>query len=166
MITVSHQDPAVRAHAFTVLQMMNELCTSLTYASLLTDDGFEVVHIPDGDIDGGRFASMSSSVQALSEAVTRELRIGSSQYVIIASQVGHVIQLRVPGHSLVLAALFDDDETLGKALSISRMSAERMSSLLTAEVDSAVDAAAMSPAPPLVLPPPPPQPRPLYSGHR
>jgi predicted regulator of Ras-like GTPase activity (Roadblock/LC7/MglB family) len=74
---------------------------------------------------------MASSVQALSEAVARELEIGGAPYVIIASEAGHVIQLRVPGQELVLAALFDADETLGKALSTSRLAAEKLAAALT-----------------------------------
>lgn len=127
----AHHDPEIIAHGAGVLANMKELCSSLVYAALLTDDGFEVAHLPADKVGDNRFASMASSVQALSDAVTRELQIGLSSYVIIASDHGHVIQRRVPQHPLVLAALFDDDETLGKALSISRLSAERMSALLT-----------------------------------
>lgn len=127
----AHHDPAIIANGEAILANMKELCSSLVYAALLTDDGFEVSRIPVNQVGDNRLASMASSVQALSDAVARELRIGLSTYVVIASDHGHVIQRRVPGHPLVLAALFDNDETLGKALSISRLSAERMSALLT-----------------------------------
>lgn len=129
-----HRDPAVIAHGDAVLREMRELATSLVYAVILTDDGFEVVHVPAaraGDASSdGRLASMASSIQALSEAVARELGIGESRSVIIDSDNGHVVQLRVPGQPLVLAALFDDDETLGKALSLSRRSAEKFAAFL------------------------------------
>lgn len=121
-----HKDPAVVAHGTAVLAEMRDLCTSLVYAVLLTEDGFEIVHHAGPTAGDGRFASMASSIQALSEAVARELSIGDSQYVIIAAADGHVIQRRVPGQTIVLGALFDNDETLGKALSISRLSAEKM----------------------------------------
>ena len=106
---------------------MSDLCSSLVYAALLTDDGFEIVHLAGSGVSNGRFASMASSIQALSEAVARELAIGASEYVIIAANGGYVIQLRVPGQPIVLGALFGNEETLGKALSISRLSAEKMS---------------------------------------
>jgi len=125
-----HKNPAVIENGAALLAGMKELCSSLVYAALLTDDGFEVVRLAKTPTDGGRFASMASSMQALSDAVARELSIGSSQYTIIASESGHVVQRRVPGHPLVLSALFDDDETLGKALSISRQTAERMAAML------------------------------------
>lgn len=122
----AHKDPRVIARGGEVLAEMKELCSSLVTATLLTDDGFEVVRFPARESDG-RFASMASSIQALSDAVARELALGDSEYVIIASDSGHVIQRRVPDRPLVLAAVFDADETLGKALSVSRLSAEKLS---------------------------------------
>jgi uncharacterized protein len=127
----AHMDADVIAQGVLVLEEMNELCTSLVYAALLTDDGFEIAHLAGSRITDGRFAGMASSLQALSEAVARELHIGDSEYVIIAAKQGYVIQLRVPDQEIVLGALFDSDETLGKALSISRLSAEKMASSLT-----------------------------------
>ncbi|MEV8252538.1 roadblock/LC7 domain-containing protein [Rhodoglobus sp. NPDC076762] len=112
------------------LAEMQDLASSLTFAAMLTDDGFEIVHLNGAHTDGGRFASMSSSVQALSDAVAHELKIGTNEYVIIASELGHVIQLRVQGHPIVLAALFDTHETLGKGLSIARIAARRMAELI------------------------------------
>jgi predicted regulator of Ras-like GTPase activity (Roadblock/LC7/MglB family) len=125
----AHKDPVVITHGTAALREMSELSASLRHATLLTDDGFEVVSIPRNKTDG-RLASMASSIQALSEAVAGELDIGASQYVIIASETGHVIQLRIPGQQLVLAGLFDDDETLGKALSTSRLVAEKLAAAL------------------------------------
>lgn len=127
-MTAPHQDPELIGRGRTALLEMREVCRSLVYATLLTDDGFEVVSLPAGR-DDGRLASMASSIQALSDAVARELRIGASDYVIIASGSGHVIQRRVPDRPIVLAALFDDEETLGKALSISRLAAEKLAGL-------------------------------------
>jgi predicted regulator of Ras-like GTPase activity (Roadblock/LC7/MglB family) len=125
-VTAPQNDPTIIALGAAELRNLRELCPSLLYAALLTDDGFEIAHVPDDYADPNRFASMASSVQALGDAVARELRIGSSPYIVIASEAGHVIQQRVPGHQVVLAALFDNYETLGKALSISRRSAERV----------------------------------------
>lgn len=126
--TPLHKDAEVIAMATTALREMTELASSLRYATVLTDDGFEVLGLPTHK--DGRLASMASSIQALSEAVAGELAIGTSQYVILAADAGHVIQLRVPGQQLVLAALFDVDETLGKALSTSRIAAERFATAL------------------------------------
>jgi len=130
MSVPAHKDQAIIDNAAMVLTEMRALCKSLVYAALLTDDGFEVVSLPNSRTDGSRMASMASSMQALSDAVARELKMGTSEYIIIATQSGYVLQLRVPTQSLVLSALFGDDETLGKALSISRLSAQKMSVLM------------------------------------
>ena len=132
MSVAPHLDPVVVELGRVALRDMRDVSTSLVYSSFLTDDGFEVVHEPDGRVDPNRFASMASSIQALSEAVAREVHIGTSEYVIIAAAQGHVIQLRVPGHPIVLGALFDDDETLGKALSVSRRCATALATALAA----------------------------------
>ena len=123
-----HKDPFVLDLATVALHDLTDLAKAVRYATVLTDDGFEVDGVPAYEDD--RLSSMASSIQALSEAVVRELAIGGEQYVIIAADAGHVIQLRVPGHQLVLAAVFDLDETLGKALATCRIAAERFATAL------------------------------------
>jgi len=144
-----HLDPVVVELGRRALLDMGEVSTSLVYGSFLTDDGFEIVHEPDGVADANRFAGTASSIQALSEAVAREVRIGASEYVIIAAERGHVIQLRVAGQPIVLGALFDDDETLGKALSVARRCAQQMAAALDARTAEAVAPAAPAPASPV-----------------
>jgi predicted regulator of Ras-like GTPase activity (Roadblock/LC7/MglB family) len=130
MSTGLHMKPVVVEAASTLLSEMKAAASSLTYAALLTDDGFDVARFPVKS-DGERFAGMASSMQALGDAVTHELSIGSSEYIIIASGKGHVVQLRVPGQELVLSALFDNDATVGHALSITRSFAQKMADLLS-----------------------------------
>ena len=126
-----HANPEVVAAASALLDEMKSVASSLDYAALLTDDGFDVARLPGHQTDGARFASMASSMQALGDAVVHELRIGTSEYIIIAAAKGYVVQLRVPGHPLVLSALFDNDTTIGSALGIARSFAQRMAGLLT-----------------------------------
>jgi hypothetical protein len=124
-----HTKPAVVKAASTLLAEMKDVSSSLTYAALLTDDGFDVARLP-GETDGARFAGMASSMQALGDAVAHELKIGTGEYIIIASGKGYVVQLRVPGQELVLSALFDNDATIGSALAIARTYAQKMAELL------------------------------------
>lgn len=124
-----HTKPAVVKAASALLAEMKDAASSLTYAALLTDDGFDVARLP-GQTDGARFAGMASSMQALSDAVAHELKIGNSEYIIIASGKGYVVQLRVPGQELVLSALFDNDATIGSALAIARSYAQKMADLI------------------------------------
>lgn len=133
MSLAPHQDPVVIDLGRVELTAMRDMTTSLITASLLSDDGFEIVRLSDSasaPTDGARFASMASSIQALSEAVARELTMGASEYVIIAAERGHVVQMRIPGQTIVLAALFDTDEMLGKALTVSRRCASRIAEAL------------------------------------
>ena len=124
-----HTDQDAIARTREVLRDMKELGKSLIYATVLTDDGFEVARYPDAESDG-RYAGMASSLQALSEAVATELAMGTSQFVIIEAPAGHLVQLRVPGQDLVVSALFDTAETLGKGLVSARLCAEKLSSAL------------------------------------
>ena len=124
-----HTKPAVVKAATTLLEEMKDVASSLTYAAFLTDDGFDVARLP-GQTDGARFAGMASSMQALGDAVAHELKIGNGEYIIIASAKGYVVQLRVPGHPLVLSALFDNDATVGNALAITRSVAQKMAGSL------------------------------------
>ena len=130
MSTGLHMKPVVVEAASTLLNEMHMAASSLTYAALLTDDGFDVARYPV-KTDGERFAGMASSMQALGEAVAHELNIGESEYIIIASGKGHVVQRRVPGQELVLSALFDNDATVGHALATTKQFAQKMADLLT-----------------------------------
>jgi predicted regulator of Ras-like GTPase activity (Roadblock/LC7/MglB family) len=121
--------PVVVEAAAILLNEMHLAASSLTYAALLTDDGFDVARYPIKS-DGERFAGMASSMQALGEAVAEELKIGESEYIIIASGKGHVVQRRVPGQELVLSALFDNDATVGHALATTKQFAQKMADLL------------------------------------
>lgn len=129
-MTAAHRDVAVIDAASSVLTDLVALSRSLRHVAVVTEDGFEVARRPDTGPSDGRLASMASSIQALTDAVAYELRIGAAKSVIIASDSGHVIQLRVPGHDLVLSALFAADETVEMALSTLRVAAERMSGSL------------------------------------
>ena len=141
-----HKDPFVIDLATTALHDLTDLIPSVRYATVLTEDGFEVDGVPAYEED--RLSSMASSIQGLIEAVARELTIGSAQYVIIATDGGNVIQLRVPGQQLVLAAVFELDENLGNALATCRYAVERFASALTSGEapypDAAVEAVLQS----------------------
>ncbi|MCW4386214.1 roadblock/LC7 domain-containing protein [Salinibacterium sp. SYSU T00001] len=125
-----HRDPHTVDIAHRALAVLGELSPSLGIAVVLTDDGFEVARHPRRDSADQRLASMASSLQALSEAIVRELRLGAPGYVIIEATEGHVLLRRVPGRQMVLAAVFDSDESVGKAISVSRKVAEDFSAAI------------------------------------
>lgn len=125
-------NPVVIEAATAILTEMKSVSSSLNYAAFLTDDGFDVARLPSRVTDGPRFASMASSMQALAEAVTHELHIGDSEYLIISSAKGYVVQLRVPNHTVVLSALFGNEATVGAALALARSYAAKMDAVLAA----------------------------------
>jgi uncharacterized protein len=124
-----HKQSQVIALGDEVLLGLMECCSSLNYAALLTDDGFEITSLSTDGEASSKMASMASSMQALGDAVARELKAGAGEYIIIAAEKGYVVQLRVPGHKMVLAAHFDAGETIGKALSVARIAASNMASV-------------------------------------
>lgn len=132
MTTAPQSDPIIVQAASALLTEMKSVSVSLVYAAFLTDDGFDVAALPSRVTDGQRFASMASSMQALSDAVAHELRIGDGEYLIISSAKGYVIQLRVPSSLVVLSALFDNDATVGAALALTRSYAAKMAVILAA----------------------------------
>lgn len=130
MTLAPQNDPVVIEAATAILAEMKRISVSLNYAAFLTDDGFDVARLPSRVTDGPRFASMASSMQALAEAVTHELHIGDSEYLIISSAKGYVVQLRVPSHTVVLSALFGNEATVGAALALTRSYAAKMGAVL------------------------------------
>jgi uncharacterized protein len=127
MTTALHHNDVLIARGGALLTQLDSLCTSFLYAVLVTDDGFEVASVSGSDHE--RLASMVSSLQALAEGVAEELKIGKSEYVVLATEQGHVIQLRIAGQELVLSAVFNQSETLGKVLSASKSTAEQIAAV-------------------------------------
>lgn len=118
--TPAHRDPDVVNAAIAALAGLRAQ-TALTVALMLTDDGFEIARNPGAESDDQRLSSMSSSLQALSEAIVRELDLGATRFALLDAADGHVLLMRVPGKEIVLAAVFDDGDTLGKALTVTRL---------------------------------------------
>ena len=123
-----HKDPFVIDLATTALHDLTDRIPSVLYATVLTEDGFEVDGVPAFEED--KLSSMASSLQGLSEAVVRELTMGRAHYMIIAAENGNVVQIRVPGQHLVLAAVFGLDETVGNALATCQLAADRFATAL------------------------------------
>lgn len=127
-----HRDQAVIDACALVIAELQELTPSLVFASVITSDGFEITHAPANSFNSERLASMTSSVQALGDAVARELAMGSNGYVVMALDGGNLLQIRVPGQRVILAALFNNQELLGKGLAVSRRAVDRLGALLAA----------------------------------
>ena len=89
---------------------------------LTSDDGFEIASHPADRAMTARIAAMSSSMQALSEALTREAGLSKSRSLIIETDTGTVLVFGLAGTSpqASLAVVATDSELLGKLLWASR----------------------------------------------
>ncbi|WP_166869462.1 roadblock/LC7 domain-containing protein [Salinibacterium sp. ZJ70] len=119
-VVPTHRHPQTVEAATDALVQLREACPSFTVAVVLSDDGFEIARDPATSDANQRLASMASSLQALAEAIAKELALGATRYALIEAEDGHVLLLRVPEQPIVLAAVFGDEETSGKALLASR----------------------------------------------
>ena len=86
-------------------------------AVVTSGDGFEVVahpHLPMAQ----RIAAMSSSLQALSEAIAREAGLGRSRNLILETDNGTIVVLGIPNINprLSLAVVASGSEILGRLL--------------------------------------------------
>jgi predicted regulator of Ras-like GTPase activity (Roadblock/LC7/MglB family) len=91
--------------------------TEITLAVVTSADGFEVAAHPDLPM-AQRIAAMSSSLQALSEAMAREAGLSRSRNLIIESDGGTIVVLGIPDISprLSLAVVASGKEILGRLL--------------------------------------------------
>ena len=93
-----------------------------TLAVLTSGDGFEITAHPRGLSTVQRLAAMSSSLQALSEAMVQEAGLVRIRNLIIESEGGTVIVLGIGAVTprLSLTVVATGDETLGRLLWASR----------------------------------------------
>ena len=131
----AHRDPRIIAAANESIEQLRDLLPSLVVALCVTDDGFEIARTTatayaTADNHDDRLPSMASSMQALSEAVARELHLGDTRLSYIEADHGRVVFRRVPEHSIVLAAVVSDDESMGRATSMTRRAVDLFSAAL------------------------------------
>jgi predicted regulator of Ras-like GTPase activity (Roadblock/LC7/MglB family) len=94
----------------------------VTLAVLTSGDGFEIAAHPRGLPKAQRLAAMSSSLQALSEAMVQEAGLVRIRNLIIESDGGTVIVLGIGNVTprLSLTVVASGDEILGRLLWASR----------------------------------------------
>lgn len=101
-------------------------------AAVVTGDGFEVASVLREQVSVEKLAAMVSSLLALSEAVTSEMGMDRCQYVIIDTESGALVTLRIPTGSqdLLMCALCGDSVSLGSVLYAVRESARALAKRL------------------------------------
>jgi predicted regulator of Ras-like GTPase activity (Roadblock/LC7/MglB family) len=91
--------------------------TEVTLAVVTSSDGFEVAAHPRLPM-AQRIAAMSSSLQALSEAIVKEAGLNRSRNLIVESDSGTIVVLGIPNTTprLSLAVVATGSELLGRLL--------------------------------------------------
>lgn len=115
-MTALHRSQTIRDLCAEALAALADTSKAVKIAVVLSDDGFEVASLNVDEKNGSRLASMTSSMQALGDAVAREMKMRNSKYLLIESANGHVLQQRVADHPLVVCAVFDERETVGHSV--------------------------------------------------
>jgi predicted regulator of Ras-like GTPase activity (Roadblock/LC7/MglB family) len=104
-------------HAVRQLEIFVAENASVSYAVLTTADGFEVAAYPPKPVTQ-KLAAMSSSLQALSEAISREAGLANSRNLVIETDTGNIAVMAVPELQprMSLAVVSNNSETLGRLL--------------------------------------------------
>jgi predicted regulator of Ras-like GTPase activity (Roadblock/LC7/MglB family) len=132
-MTTSKQrfDPALMRLGAQHLEAFALANPDVTLAVLTSGDGFEVAAYPPGQQTSARIAAMSSSMQALSEALTREAGLTDNRNLIIETGSGTVMILGLASTPpLSLAIVAKSGELLGKLLWASRNLGAKLESSL------------------------------------
>jgi predicted regulator of Ras-like GTPase activity (Roadblock/LC7/MglB family) len=103
----------------------------VTLAVVTSGDGFEITAHPQLPM-AQRIAAMSSSLQALSEAIAREAGLGHSRNLIIETDSGTIVVLGIPDimPRLSLAVVASGNEILGRLLWAARACCAALASSL------------------------------------
>jgi predicted regulator of Ras-like GTPase activity (Roadblock/LC7/MglB family) len=111
-------DPAIVRDATLHLESFAKSNAGVLLTVLTTSDGFEVAAHPADSATAARIAAMSSSIQALSEALTREAGLSANRSLILETDTGTVVVVGLAGTSpkMSLAVVATGSELLGKLL--------------------------------------------------
>jgi uncharacterized protein len=99
------------------LEQLGEANPAITLAVLTSEDGFEIASWR-GHAISARIAAMSSSLQALSEAMAREAGLSNSRNLVIEAENGTIVVMAIAGTAprVSLAVVASKGENLGQLL--------------------------------------------------
>jgi uncharacterized protein len=112
-------------------EILNEFCrttSGVQSATVATSDGLTVASTMGVKREGDKLSAISSSISALAAALTREVGHSEPDRVLLESDHGRVISIKVPTlHSgLVFTAVTDQNAVLGLLLWNSRIATEKL----------------------------------------
>ena len=122
----------LRATCRDLLEPLVAQTVGIDSAAVVTSDGFELASVLRAGVSAEKLAAMVSSLLALSEAVAGELAMGRCRYVIVDTECGSVITLRIPAerHELLMSVLCGNTATLGAVLYAARDCAHALAARL------------------------------------
>jgi len=111
-------DPVVVRAATLELEAFANANAGVLLTVLTSSDGFEVAAHPADSATAARIAAMSSSIQALSEALAREAGLSKNRSIIVETDTGTVLVFGLADTSpqMSLAVVATGGELLGKVL--------------------------------------------------
>ena len=111
-------DPALVRAATLHLEAFASANAGVLLTVLTSSDGFEVAAHPADSATAARIAAMSSSIQALSEALAREAGLSANRSLILETDTGTVVVVGLAETSpkMSLAVIATGSELLGKLL--------------------------------------------------
>lgn len=111
-------DPAVVRDATLHLESFSKSNAGVLLTVLTSSDGFEVAAHPADSATAARIAAMSSSIQALSEALTREAGLSANRSLILETDTGAVVMVGLADTlpKMSLAVVATGSELLGELL--------------------------------------------------
>lgn len=91
-------------------------------AAIVSGDGFDVASQLHDNISPSRIAAMTSSLHALALAASSELAMGANRSVVVESELGTLVVLRVPSAQaeLLLSVITRSSSVLGSVLFAAR----------------------------------------------
>jgi predicted regulator of Ras-like GTPase activity (Roadblock/LC7/MglB family) len=91
-------------------------------AVIVSGDGFDIASQLHDNISPGRIAAMTSSLHALALAASGELALGANRSVVVESELGTLVVLRVPSTQaeLLLSVIARSSSVLGSVLFAAR----------------------------------------------
>ncbi|UUZ47114.1 hypothetical protein LP420_26880 [Massilia sp. B-10] len=97
-------------------------------ATVATFDGVTVASTVSGKTESDKISTMSSSIAALSAALTREVRHSEPDRVLLESEDGRIVFIKVPGTNagIVFTAVTDHNTVLGTLLWSCRSATEKL----------------------------------------
>ena len=115
-------NPSAIAAASRQLETFAHSNDGVKLAVLTSSDGFEIAAVPAGTASAARIAAMSSSIQALSQALAQEAGLAGNRNLIIETDTGTMLLIGVEpiASGVVLAVVATGKELLGKLLWASR----------------------------------------------